>query len=80
MAAGPRSSSPIVDTKSPGKEVMLNRLKEPRLLDLLQDPVMKILMARDGVTRDSIMSLLTWAAAQKAADAPALRQCKAGAQ
>jgi hypothetical protein len=80
MAAGPRISSPIVDTKSSGKEVMLNRLKEPRLLDLLQDPVMKILMARDGVSRDSIMSLLTWAAAQKAAAVPALRQCKAGAQ
>ncbi len=59
---------------------MLNRLKEPRLLDLLQDPVMEILMARDGVSRDSLMSLLTWAAAQKAADAPASQQCKAGAQ
>jgi len=41
---------------------MSRPFQEPRLIDLLRDPLMEIVMARDGVSRDAIMSLLAWAA------------------
>jgi hypothetical protein len=59
---------------------MLNRLEEPRLVDLLQDPLTGMVMARDGVNRDAMMSLLTWAAAQIAADGRGSQPGPAGKQ
>ncbi len=53
---------------------------EPRLTDLLQDLLIGMVMARDGVSRDAMMSLLTWAAAQIAADGRGSRPDPAGKQ
>jgi hypothetical protein len=51
---------------------MAHHLNEPRLLDLLHDPVAETLMARDGVSRDAIMSLLAGAAVRRTIEEPAL--------
>jgi len=57
---------------------MPERFQEPRLLDLLQDPTAEILMARDGVSRDAIMSLLTWIATRRTIAAPTSRGAAGG--
>jgi hypothetical protein len=81
MAVGPPNNTKIGDSRPIGKEgYMLNRLKEPRLADLLQDPLTAVVMARDGVSRDAIMSLLRWAAAQIAADTRGARPGRASEQ
>jgi hypothetical protein len=51
---------------------MAHHPNEPRLLDLLHDPVAETLMARDGVGRDAITSLLAWAAVRRTIEEPAL--------
>ena len=57
---------------------MPERFQEPRLLDLLQDPTAEIMMARDGVSRDAIMSLLTWVATRRTVEAPTSRGAAGG--
>jgi hypothetical protein len=59
---------------------MPSHFKEPRLVDLLRDPLTEVLMARDGVSRDAMMSLLTWVAARQAAAKPDARADEAGAR
>jgi hypothetical protein len=59
---------------------MARHFREPDLHDLLRDPLTEILMARDGISRDAMMSLLTWAAAQRTAGAPILPPGEAGAR
>jgi hypothetical protein len=51
---------------------MAHHLNEPRLFDPLDDPVAETLMARDGFSRDAIMSLLAWAAVRRTIEEPAL--------
>jgi hypothetical protein len=47
----------------------MNNFREPRLQDLLADPMIYILMKRDGVTLESLLALLAATAAQVSPDA-----------
>jgi hypothetical protein len=58
---------------------MARHFREPDLDDLLRDPITEILMARDGISRDAMMSLLSWAA-QRIASAPILPPDEVGAR
>lgn len=57
----------------------MNNFREPRLQDLLGDPIIYILMKRDGVTLESLLALLSaTAAAQVSPDAHAVVSCEVG--
>src|SRR5882672_6890897 len=49
---------------------MPSNLEETDLAGLLRDPLTAVLMARDGISHDAMMSLLIWVAAQRADAAP----------
>ena len=46
----------------------MTNFREPRLQDLLADPIIFILMKRDGVTLESLLTLLSRTAAELVQD------------
>ena len=68
----------VLDSAAPMKNYMVAG-NEPALSEVLDDPIVHLLMARDGVTRGNLELLIEWVRQNRLAVQPVSSQQQSGA-